>query len=546
MMREDARGVVSALAQRKARQLIEDDRGVIMVIGVFFTLFLIGCTWFIFGIGGAIAYRENLQNAADSAAFAAAVYDARGMNLLALINIIMGVALAFLVVARIAEYVYIMAQLADCQSAIDEAIDSCILGCELVPYAVAECTSDCSSIKSMQSKVKTFDGGLHTALKVLHYGEVGIAVGWPWIAAGKSGNMQGYWNPNSIAVMSSFAYSQIPWNLDTLAGSAVTGNSQSAAPANTRYGLPVTSDTYSHLCSVVFYDFSNLGGIVGSNPISSVINGAMSLGSQWLCDDETGNVWGAFPTEAATTLIEQSDLVFPLAVIACDLENISQLAGLITGSFGSAAQALSQLPMSTTNDYVNAGQNQYGGVLASQIEYAPMMLYPPAKMGLDYFGIWSTAIGNYTDTPSSKAVQIAGIENPGGAPTVAGFPADVSVGIAKAEFYYDPGNGDSTTNELSVVNGKVSDPTHDVLWNMRWRARLRRYHYFPGMTGQIDQIISLMGSSLKAIFDQTVAGALNGQSPTSIINGMIGSEVSVDSYTNTPPPQVPGQPKIYH
>ena len=81
--------------------LARDNRGVIMVVGVFFTFLWIGLAWAIFGIGNAISYRENLQNAADASAFAAAVYDARGMNLLASVNIIMGVVLAILIVLNL-------------------------------------------------------------------------------------------------------------------------------------------------------------------------------------------------------------------------------------------------------------------------------------------------------------------------------------------------------------------------------------------------------------------------------------------------------------
>jgi hypothetical protein len=74
--------------------------GAIMVLGLFMAFFLVGALYFIIGIGNTILFRERMQDAADAAAFSAAVMDARGMNLIALINIIMAAALAILVALR--------------------------------------------------------------------------------------------------------------------------------------------------------------------------------------------------------------------------------------------------------------------------------------------------------------------------------------------------------------------------------------------------------------------------------------------------------------
>src|SRR5690606_7346893 len=71
-----------------------DQRGATMVMGVFIAVLLVGMIYYVWGIGDAIMHRERMQDASDTAAFSAAVIHARGMNMLALINVVMA-ALAF-------------------------------------------------------------------------------------------------------------------------------------------------------------------------------------------------------------------------------------------------------------------------------------------------------------------------------------------------------------------------------------------------------------------------------------------------------------------
>jgi hypothetical protein len=56
-------------------------------MGVFMAVLMVAFIHYVKGIGDAIVFRERMQDAADSAAFAAATVHARGMNLVALINI---------------------------------------------------------------------------------------------------------------------------------------------------------------------------------------------------------------------------------------------------------------------------------------------------------------------------------------------------------------------------------------------------------------------------------------------------------------------------
>ena len=77
--------------------LTTDQRGAVMVIGLFLALAVIGALWSLIGIGNAMLAREQSQEAVDSAAFTNAVIHARGMNFIAFINIIvMALTMAYL------------------------------------------------------------------------------------------------------------------------------------------------------------------------------------------------------------------------------------------------------------------------------------------------------------------------------------------------------------------------------------------------------------------------------------------------------------------
>lgn len=87
----------------KRPYLSSDTRGAAMVFGLFFAIFLLGMLWYVLGLTRTIDYRQRMQDASDAAAFSAAVVNARGMNLLALINMTMAAILSVLVGLRLVQ-----------------------------------------------------------------------------------------------------------------------------------------------------------------------------------------------------------------------------------------------------------------------------------------------------------------------------------------------------------------------------------------------------------------------------------------------------------
>ncbi|MBX7191203.1 MAG: hypothetical protein K1X94_04070 [Sandaracinaceae bacterium] len=71
------------------RSLWSDESGATMVLGVFMAAMAVGVLYYLHGVANVVIHRERMQDAADSAAFMAAVVEARAMNILAILNMIM-------------------------------------------------------------------------------------------------------------------------------------------------------------------------------------------------------------------------------------------------------------------------------------------------------------------------------------------------------------------------------------------------------------------------------------------------------------------------
>jgi hypothetical protein len=98
-----------APAQGQRRSLRHDDGGAMMVMGIFMAVILVGAIYYVMGIGQSIIYHERMQDAADASAFGAAVIHARGMNILAFLNIISAAVMAVLVALKVLEYLLLAA-----------------------------------------------------------------------------------------------------------------------------------------------------------------------------------------------------------------------------------------------------------------------------------------------------------------------------------------------------------------------------------------------------------------------------------------------------
>jgi Flp pilus assembly protein TadG len=83
-------------APQQQRDLAGDQRGAVLVVGLFAAIFIVALLYFGVGVGDAIRHHERMNDAADTANYSAAVMHARAMNLVALMNMIKAVFTAFM------------------------------------------------------------------------------------------------------------------------------------------------------------------------------------------------------------------------------------------------------------------------------------------------------------------------------------------------------------------------------------------------------------------------------------------------------------------
>lgn len=88
------------------RLLSSDRRGAIVVLGAFMAPLLVGALYYVVSVANVLMQREGLQHDADAAAFTAAVVDARGMNAIAVMNVLMSTVMGVVLPMRALQPAY--------------------------------------------------------------------------------------------------------------------------------------------------------------------------------------------------------------------------------------------------------------------------------------------------------------------------------------------------------------------------------------------------------------------------------------------------------
>lgn len=159
------------MTQRTANSIVHDQRGAVLLMGVFFVVFLVGAAYYVIGIAEAVVHKQRMQDAADAGAFAAAVMHARGMNMICLINITMSALLSVLVLLRMMEGLLTIAIAALAVAAFFSAGSTSSL---IPPLTRAR-----SMVQQVQGRAKPV---IHNALAALHAAGKGVRVLMPWAA----------------------------------------------------------------------------------------------------------------------------------------------------------------------------------------------------------------------------------------------------------------------------------------------------------------------------------------------------------------------------
>src|SRR5262245_17081096 len=149
-----------------APSLLEDQRGAVMLTGLFMAFCLIGALWYVIGIGEALIFRDRMQEAADSAAFTGAVMNAKGMNFISVCNIIMLLLVMVYLVFAVIQ---------------DATILTCLACGPWCPFCCAACPYVLPAIRTNQSVARV----VKTGLNVMTALECAAAIGYPWLGTAR-------------------------------------------------------------------------------------------------------------------------------------------------------------------------------------------------------------------------------------------------------------------------------------------------------------------------------------------------------------------------
>ncbi len=218
----------------RPRTLAADQRGAIMLTGLFMSCFLIGALWFVVGIGDAIVFRNKMQEAADVGAFSSAALHAKGMNFISLCNLVMLVGTVIHLVLGI---------ISDVKLA--QAIYTCIqtLGIGCIP-AVAD-------YEAAYRRWDSYFNVMSKSFKAIHAAQKAASYAYPAL-----GSIEAYQNGakyggdariNSVHVLA-VSSSLLPGPLAQTLGNAIGKNTEGL---DEKEGLPVVAKPFSDLCKKV-------------------------------------------------------------------------------------------------------------------------------------------------------------------------------------------------------------------------------------------------------------------------------------------------------
>jgi hypothetical protein len=427
---------------QRAGELVADDRGAIMVMGIFMCVILVGGLWYIAGIGDALIFRERMQEAADSVAFSAAVIQARGMNIIVMINLIMAAILAIRVVVNMVKAVVTIAAAA---FAVIAAIEP--FGAWAIPIAgaLAEFLADLQDFES-----SILNPAVDDALTALNTAWHAIADATPAAAIAGAEEMQ-----------SKYPVTMVP------------GVFSSGLPPST-FSLPVTDDSLDKLCQEADKDVSSLISDVVPGAIGSILGGALdavlNMAPGYFCGlpggssspPDLSSLTNAACGNANGQACDQADAA---------TQNYNQLVAQDASASAIAAaqaqmngydNACSKAQSSCSDAGSSASSNLGSNTSSSGGDEAPAAVnsdwYDGCAAAQIMSGLLSDNASQSRVNYSPKLVSVAGR----GKVTMNGpsITKGQTASWAQAEFFYDQGGA---WNQMSP----------DAMWNFYWRARFR-------------------------------------------------------------------------
>src|SRR5690606_10064382 len=152
-------------------KVLQCERGAVMVTTIFMLCFLVAMLYMVIGVGKTLVLREGMQDAADAAAYSSAIFNARGMNLIAFINLLMAALVAVLVALRLAQTFFAMLAVALAAAAWGSLGATAPLAAKATQLSM-----------QMGERFKEAKNIIEPILKGLHTTQEAVSVVVPWVA----------------------------------------------------------------------------------------------------------------------------------------------------------------------------------------------------------------------------------------------------------------------------------------------------------------------------------------------------------------------------
>ncbi len=536
-------------------RLWSDDRGNTTIPALFGAGFLIGGVWYLVGLGDAMVFHESMQDGADATTFASTVIQARGMNVLSLVNLVMSAILAILVAVKIVQLLLMAANVIACAIPFN-------------PY--------CPLLSSWQSPYSSFvkltDRTVSTVNRGLYVSETALAKVMPVIGQVKS-------------IATSQAYAPVVEGGFTAGISLVPGNvgggghlGGAGGGGGQRWGLPVEDEEYKNLClhaaegvkEILFKPLKFLpGSQVIVKPIEKLaghlIEKLVKSFPQYFCGSGGGSVGagagggGGGLGGAASSLGGSGSLGGAISTIGAGRVGGTGSGGSLASAFGDTfedfsgqsidkvasslcaeamktAKKVPNIPGMANNEAMSMASCTSGlttglssvsgiartttvgggGMAGGANKQTSKKIHNPAAIGSDYYASYGFVFSRY--------LQKRDVDPNLTAASWDRVPKDVlndqldrlfsQVQFSKSEFYYDPRRGGPTQWQ-----GGAGSMKEDSMLNMRWRARLRKYR-----PPTPDAQSLLGGSGLGSILRSIPSGGVDGMGPGTIIGVVLGRD----------------------
>ena len=470
-----------------SNNLVKDEGGAIMLMGLAMILGLIAFLWYLLGIGATLAFRDRMQDAADSSAFSQVAVEAAGMNLIVFLNMLIMLLVIVYLLASIVLTVYwgvMVVEVATCP----EGLLVCAEGLEMLyEYAFGSLYDDRGDLGSLLSK-------LDMGISIL---ESGVAIAAPWAGTAASIDASTSYKLNSMT-SAPFGAALGPNNMPDL--EAVTSLGRKTGVS---YGLPVTHEHLGndcgHLIDMIGGSIAGLFGGKGGGKISSMLNGgAGAAGSifQWYyCDSDNTP---PFPMPSLAKKVMKVLKGLPVREI---------IGG---GDAGSYWTADGYGPMENFKHVEVDTTNMMDGMKPTKKRHDKEF-----KNGADNNQSYSVVIApsSFNDHNATHNIKLMQLNKPGWYTGAKDKPL-VLFYFAQAELFFDCNKGwrsprcDDLTDNMDHIDM--------TMYRFEWRARLVKFHAPEG--SGLASVLSVINKGLGMITD--VKGWVNGNASNPFIKAL--------------------------